>query len=157
MTNDETYQITAEAYAKIESELTQLQSERLPEIADKLEVVIAEGDITESTEYGALRAEKAFVESRIAELEDTMRYARIVDESVATGKVGVGSTVTVTEAGFDEEETYHIVGVHGADISQGRISNESPIGQALLGAKVGDEVVAKTPGGELKLTVVRID
>ncbi|MCO5188499.1 MAG: transcription elongation factor GreA [Anaerolineae bacterium] len=155
MHNQDVY-ITAEALQKIKDELVQLQTERLPEIVEKLEFVISEGDITESTEYDALRAERAFVEARMIEIEDTLRYAKVVDDDVPSDVVRVGSTVTVMEAGFDEEETYQIVGVHGAEVSSGRISNESPIGRALMGAKVGDTVVAQTPGGALELKVVRI-
>jgi transcription elongation factor GreA len=153
---DQNVLITVEALQKIKDELLYLQTERLPEITEKLEFVISEGDITESTEFDALRAERAFVEARVTEIEDTLRYAKVVDDNGPTDVVRVGSTVTVVEAGFDEEESYQIVGVHGADISSGRISNEAPIGRALMGAKIGDMVVVETPGGALTLKVVSI-
>lgn len=155
MHNQDVY-ITVEALQKIKDELVQLQTERLPEIIEKLEFVISEGDITESTEYDALRAERAFLEARMTEIEDTLRYAKVVDDDGPSDVVRVGSTVTVMEAGFGEEETYQIVGVHGADVAQGRISNETPIGRALMGAAVGDTVVAQTPGGALELKVISI-
>jgi transcription elongation factor GreA len=155
--NKDTAYITADALQKIKDELVELTTDRLPEISEKLDFVISEGDVTESTEYDSLKAEQAFVKARIVELEDTLRYAVVVEDDGPSDEVRVGSTVTVSEEGFEEEETYHIVGVHGADVSLGRISNETPIGRALMGAKVGQTVVAKTPGGELSLKIIAIE
>ncbi|MCA9960548.1 MAG: GreA/GreB family elongation factor, partial [Anaerolineales bacterium] len=101
--------------------------------------------------------EQGFTEGRIKDLEDSLRRAKIIQEDVRTDKVRVGSTVTVVEEGYDEPETYHIVGAPEADPSKGFISNESPIGSALLGAKRGQTVEAMTPGGIIRLQIQSIE
>ncbi len=149
--------ITAEGLQKIKEELAYLKGERTEEIANKLQVAIAQGDLKENADYHAAKEEQGFVEGRIRDLEDSLRRAQIIKDSGPTDRVRVGSTVTIAEEGYeDEEDTYNIVGAHEADPSNGRISNESPIGSVLIGAKVGQTVAAQTPGGEIRFTIKSI-
>ena len=154
---DDVVYITAEGLQKIKDELAYLKGERTEEIADKLQKAIAQGDLKENADYHAAKEEQGFVEGRIRDLEDSLRRAQIIEDSGPSDRVRVGSTVTVAEEGYDdEEETYNIVGAHEADPANGRISNESPIGSVLIGAKVGQTVAAQTPGGEIRFTIKSI-
>ncbi len=149
--------LTEEGLAKIKEELEFLTGEKREEISRKLEIAISQGDLKENADYHAAKEEQAFVEGRIKDLEDALRRAKIIEEDMPSDVVRVGSTVTVREEGYDEEESYQIVGAPEADPSQGLISNESPIGQALLGAKKGQVVKALTPGGEIRLRILAIE
>ena len=150
--------VTEEGLQKINEELEHLATVRREEISERLEIAISHGDLSENADYDYAKSEQAFVEGRIKDLEDSLRRAQIIDNGGQTDKVRVGSTVTVTEVGFDDEaETYLIVGVHEADPGNGRISNESPIGQALLGQKVGDTVSAQIPAGEIQFKITDIE
>jgi len=154
VSNSDVIYVTEEGLEKIKTELEYLKSERREEISERLELAIAHGDLSENADYDYAKQEQAFVEGRIKDLEDSLRRAQIIDHDGRNDKVRVGSTVTVAEVGFeDEEETYHIVGVHEADPANGRISNESPIGKALLGAKVGQTVKVNAPAGLMQFTV----
>lgn len=155
MQNDVVY-VTEEGLQKIKEELAYLQTERREEISVKLEAAIKQGDLKENADYHSAKEEQGFVEGRIKDLEDALRRAEIIEDNVPADTVSVGNTVTVVEAGFDEEETYYIVGPHEADPANGRISNESPIGRALLGAKSGQTITALTPGGEISFTIQSI-
>ncbi|MCB8966351.1 MAG: transcription elongation factor GreA [Ardenticatenaceae bacterium] len=149
--------LTEEGLQKIKDELEYLKNEKREEISRKLEVAIQQGDLKENADYHAAKEEQGFTEGRIKDLEDSLRRAKIIQEDVRTDKVRVGSTVTVVEEGYDEPETYHIVGAPEADPSKGFISNESPIGSALLGAKRGQTVEAMTPGGIIRLQIQSIE
>ncbi len=156
--NNNVVYVTEEGLEKINSELEFLKTERREEISHKLEVAISHGDLSENADYDYAKQEQAFVEGRIKDLEDSLRRAQLIENDGRVDQVRVGNSVTVAEVGFeDEPETYHIVGVHEADPSNGRISNESPIGKALLGSKVGDIVVARVPSGEISLEISSID
>jgi len=148
--------LTAEGLQKIEDELHYLKTDRREEIALKLETAIRQGDLKENADYHDAKDEQGFIEGRIRDLEDSLRRSQLIEDKGPSDVVRVGSTVTVNEEGFDEEETYHIVGAHEADPTNGRISNESPIGRALLGARVGDIVSAETPAGEIRFEVQSI-
>lgn len=157
MNSDNVVYVTEEGLQKIKEELQFLVTERREEISERLEVAISHGDLSENADYDYAKSEQAFVEGRIKDLEDSLRRAKIIEYHGKTDKVRVGSMVTVVEEGFDDEpETYHIVGVHEADPGNGRISNESPIGRALLGQKVGDTVSALVPAGELRFKITAI-
>lgn len=157
MKEDVTY-ITKEGLQKIKEELEYLKTEKRAEISDRLEVAISHGDLSENADYDYAKQEQAFVEGRIKDLEDSLRRAEVINHDGRNDKVRIGSTVTVVEEGFeDEAETYYIVGAHEADPSNGRISNESPIGQALLGAKKGQKVTVNVPAGEIQLKVTSIE
>lgn len=157
MANDEVVYVTKEGIEKIKAELEYLKNERRAEISQRLEVAISHGDLSENADYNYAKQEQGFVEGRIKDLEDSLRRAKIIETNGTNDKVRVGHTVTVVEEGYDDEpETYYIVGVHEADPSNGRISNESPIGRALLGAKLGDTVVALVPAGTVRLRITEI-
>lgn len=156
MVEQDVVYVTEEGLQKIKEELAYLKGEKKHEMAIKLEAAIAQGDLKENADYHAAKEEQAFVEARIKDLEDTLRRAKIIADTGPSDVVRVGSVVTVVEDGYDDEETYYIVGAHEADPSNGRISNESPIGQALLGGKKGHVVSASTPSGVLRLQIKAI-
>ena len=157
MVNSDVIYVTQEGLEKIKAELEYLKGERREEISQRLQLAISHGDLSENADYDYAKQEQAFVEGRIKDLEDSLRRAQIIDHDGRNDKVRVGSTVTLVEEGFeDEEETYYIVGVHEADPANGRISNESPIGKALLGAKVGQTVKVIAPAGLMQFTVKAI-
>lgn len=149
--------ITKEGLQKMKEELEHLISVKRPELSERLQEAIAQGDLSENADYDYAKQEQAFLEGRIQELEDAIRRAKVIEDSGPTNAVRVGSTVTITENGYDEVEQYRIVGAQEADPTNGYISNESPIGQALLGAKVGEVVTVETPAGGLELEVKAID
>jgi transcription elongation factor GreA len=157
MSNDNVVYLTREGLAKIKEELEFLKNDKRTEISMRLEDAIKHGDISENADYDYAKQEQAFVEGRIKDLEDSLRRAQIIENDGPSDTVRVGSTVTVVEDGLDEDETYCIVGIHEADPSGGRISNESPIGQALLGARVGQTVTVGIPAGEIRLRIKAID
>jgi transcription elongation factor GreA len=157
MRKDNVVYVTEEGLQKINEELQYLVTERREEISERLEAAISLGDLSENADYHYAKSEQAFVEGRIQDLEYALRRAQLIDNGGQTDKVRVGSTVTVVEEGLeDDEETYLIVGVHEADPGNGRISNESPIGRALLGQKVGDSVTAQIPVGEIRFKIKAI-
>lgn len=157
MMHEDVVYVTEEGLQKIKEELAYLTGEKREELANKLQAAIAQGDLKENADYHAAKEEQGFVEGRIKDLEDSLRRAEIIKKDGRSNKVRVGSKVTVVEEGFeDDEETYTIVGAHEADPANGLISNESPIGRALLGAKKGQVVSAETPGGEIRFQIQAI-
>jgi transcription elongation factor GreA len=146
--------ITEEGLKRLKGELDHLVTVRRPEIIKAIAAAREEGDLRENAGYDAARNDQALIERRIREVEDRIRRAVVIDPS-KTSSVQVGTTVTVAIEG--EEETYTIVGAVEARPAQGRISNESPIGRALLGRKVGDEVAIRTPASILTARVVSIN
>lgn len=156
MTYNEPFYVTHEGLQKIKEELAHLKTAKREELAKKLEIAIAQGDLKENADYHAAKEEQGFTEGRIRDLEDSLRRAVLIKETGPSDRVRVGSTVTVMDEEYGDEETYSIVGPHEANPSEGRISNQSPIGQALLGAKIGQTVVANSPAGEIRLQVQAI-
>ena len=149
--------ITAEGLEKLEKELEELKTIKRKEVAEKIKVALGYGDLSENSEYDEAKNEQAIIEGRIAELEAQLKNVRVLDESdFATDNVHIGSTVTVTEQGSKVKETYQIVGSTEADPLGGKISDESPIGKALLGKRKGETVEVETPGGVITLKVVDI-
>ncbi len=149
--------ITKEGLQKIHEELEYLTTTKREELSNKLEAAIAQGDLSENADYHAAKEEQGFVEGRIQSLQDSLRRAQIIEDEVPADTVSVGNKVTVIEEGYDESEMYHIVGPHEANPGNGRISNESPFGRALLGAKKGQTVNVETPGGQIRLRVQAIE
>jgi transcription elongation factor GreA len=149
--------LTEEGLQKIKEELTHLKEVKRPDISQKLEAAIAQGDLSENADYAYAKQEQAFMEGRIMDLEDTLRRAKLIEDNGPTDAVRVGSTVTVQENGYDEQETYRIVGGHEADPANGLISNESPFGRALLGKRVNQTVNVETPSGQLQLRITAIE
>ena len=149
--------VTQEGYDNLEKELEYLKTEKRTEIAERIKVALGFGDLSENSEYDEAKNAQASNEIKIAELENKIRYARIIDESeIDTKTVQVGNKVKVLDMEYDEEVIYTIVGSTEVDLSQNRISNESPIGAALLGAKRNQVVEAETPGGVIKFKVLAI-
>jgi transcription elongation factor GreA len=149
--------LTATGLRRIEAELQQLQTVRRHEVANHIRDAKAFGDIAENPEYESAKNEQAFVEGRILELKNILNIATVVDDTQApTDEVGIGSVVTVRDLETDEEWDYTIVGSVEADPDEDRISNESPIGQALLGHKAGEIVEITIPAGAVRYEIVRI-
>jgi transcription elongation factor GreA len=148
--------VTSAGLQKIKAELAELKTERMGEVAEKLQIALAYGEVDNNPDYDSALQEQAIVEERIQMLEDAVRFAIVIEEGVSADSVRVGSTVKISEEGWDEVEEYRIVSVHEAAPSKGLISSKSPLGSALLGAKVGDLVVALTPGGEARMHVLNI-
>ena len=152
--NQPTY-LTPEGAAKLKAELSELTGPRREELAQRLRAAIQMGDLSENADYHKAKEDQAFLEGRIQEIEATLRNAVIIEKSQGD-LVSLGSHVTIQEEGFDPE-IYHVVGAKEADPRHGKISNESPIGRALLDHKVGDVVEAETPGGKLRLRILKIE
>ena len=149
--------LTRTGFKRIEAELETLTTVRRHEVADHIRDAKAFGAIEENAEYEAAKTEQAFVEGRILELKNILNAARIIDDSKApTDEVGIGSVVTVKDLETDEEWDYTIVGSVEADPDEDRISNESPIGEALMGHKVGDIVEIKIPAGVARYEIMAI-
>ena len=146
------YQITQEGKSELEVELTELKGRR-GNIAEKIANARDYGDLSENAEYDAAREEQGLVESRIAEIEDILMNAEII-KAGSTSKVGLGSKVELKTG--NKPVTFSVVGPVEADPLEGKISDESPIGEALLGKKVGDHAVITTPKGEIDYEIVKI-
>lgn len=149
--------VTESGLKALENELVQLKTVRRKEVSDKIRVARSFGDLSENSEYDEAKNEQAKIEARIVELEKTLENVTIIVDAVDTDAVTVGVTVTVFDVEYDEELTYRVVGSAEADPINGLISDDSPVGRALLGAKIGDEVVAEAPAGELKFRILSIN
>ena len=151
--------LTAEGLIKLEDELNNLRTVRRQEVAERLKVAISYGDISENSEYDDAKSEQAFIEGRILELEQMINTATIFDDTAykKIGVVSLGSVVVVKDMETGVEEVYTIVGTTEADPFENRISNESPVGAAILGQKVNTVVQVNTPGGELAYKIVKVD
>lgn len=155
--NNKEILLTEEGYKKMEAELEKLKTETRSEIAERIKVALGFGDLSENSEYDEAKNAQAANEDKIAELEAKLRFAKIIDDSeIDTKKVQIGNTVKVLDMEFDEEVEYTIVGTTEADITQNKISNESPIGSALLGAKKNEVVEVQVPVGISKYKVLSI-
>ena len=149
--------LTQEGYDNLEKELEFLTTEKRAEIAERIKIALGFGDLSENSEYDEAKNAQAANETKIAELENKLRYAKIIDESeIDTKTVQVGNTVKVLDMEFNEEESYTIVGSTEVDLAQNKISNESPIGSALMGAKKGQIVEAQAPAGVIKYKIISI-
>ena len=152
--NQHTY-LTPEGAERLSADLKELTGPRREELAQRLRSAIQMGDLSENADYHKAKEDQAFLEGRIQEIEAVLRTAVIV-EKTNSDIVTVGSTVTVQEESFDPE-TYYMVGAKEADPRHGKISNESPIGRALLDHKVGDIVETETPSGKIALKILKIE
>lgn len=149
--------VTDEGLKKLEAELEELKSVKRKEIADKIKVALSFGDLSENSEYDEAKNEQAIVEARIATLEQMLKNVKILDAAdLSTDTIHVGSKMKLKDIEFDEEIEYQIVGSTESDPFDGKISDESPVGQALLGHKVGDIIDVETPSGVIKFEVLEI-
>ena len=149
--------LTYEGLKKYEEELTDLKVNKRKEIADKIKEAREQGDLSENAEYDAAKDEQRDIEARIEELENLLKYAEVyVDEEASTDAVGIGSNVKVLDLEFDEELDFKIVGSTEANSLEGKISNESPVGAALLRKKVGDLITVDTQMGPIQYRILGI-
>ena len=149
--------LTQEGYDNLEKELDYLKTEERAAIAERIRVALGFGDLSENSEYDEAKNAQAANEIKIADLENKIRHARIIDESeIDTKTVQIGNIVKIKDLEFDEDLEYTIVGSTEVDLANNKISNESPIGAALLGAKKNQVVEAQTPGGIVKFKVLAI-
>ena len=149
--------VSKEGFEKLEKELDYLRTTKRAEIAEKIKVALGFGDLSENSEYDEAKNAQAENEVKIAELENKIRYAKIIDESeIDTKTVQVGNIVKVHDEEYDEDITFTIVGSTEVNLAEKKISNESPVGAALLGKKKNDIVEVKTPGGIAKYKVLSI-
>ena len=157
MSQTKQFIMTYEGVKKLEEELEYLKTVKRKEITEKIKVALGYGDLSENSEYDEAKNDQAFTEGRILQLENMLKNAVVVDESeIPKDKVSVGSIVKVMDYEFDEEVEYTIVGSAEADPMNFKISNESPVGSALIGKKVGDVVEVAVPSGVSKFEVLEI-
>lgn len=149
--------LTEEGLEKVKQELEHLKTQKRHEVAERLKEAIAQGDLSENSEYDSAKEEQAFIESRIITLENMIRNAKIISSSQNTGVISVGSKVTIQEVPDGDKETYTIVGSAESDPSSFKISNESPIGAELIGKKVGEIIDVATPGGTIQFKIIEIE
>ena len=155
---EKSYPMTAEGKEKLEAELKNLKLVKRPEVIERIKVARSFGDLSDNSEYDAAKDEQSHLEDRIAQVEEMLKYAQVVDaESVDPNEVSVGKTITYTEVGTDDPETYTIVGSDESDPLNGKISNDSPIAQALLGKKKGETVSITTPGGQFDVVINKVE
>ena len=149
--------LTQEGFDNLEKELEYLKTEKRAEISERIKIALGFGDLSENSEYDEAKNAQAENENLINELENKIRYAKIIDESeIDTKTVQVGNTVKLLDIEFDEEIAYTIVGSNEVDLAQNRISNESPIGKALLGAKKDQVVDVEAPAGVVQYKILSI-
>jgi transcription elongation factor GreA len=147
--------LTPEGEAKLKAELTELTGIRREELSQRLRSAIQMGDLSENADYHKAKEDQGFLEGRIQEIEAVLRTAIIIEHS-QSDFVTVGSHITIQEEGLDPE-TFYVVGAKEADPRNGKISNESPIGSALMNHKVGDDVLVETPGGKIKFKILKVE
>lgn len=148
--------LTREGLKKLGEELEHLRTVRRAEVAERLHNAQDDGELIENAEYEDAKNEQAFVEGRILQLETMLSNAAIIESGGPDGVVALGTTVTVKEADSRRSEEYKLVGAAEANPREGRISNESPLGRALLGRKVGDEVKVQAPAGAIKYKITKV-
>ncbi len=148
--------LTAEGAEKLKQELAALKGPRRDELSARLRSAIQMGDLSENADYHKAKEDQGFLEGRIQEIEHMLRNVVIIDEHAGRDVVSIGNHVTIQEEG-SPPETYHVVGAREADPRKGRISNESPIGRALMDHKVGDVVQVETPGGRIGFQILKIE
>jgi transcription elongation factor GreA len=148
--------LTPEGEAKLKAELEELKGPRRQELSIRLRSAIQMGDLSENADYHKAKEDQGFLEGRIQELEHLLRNVVTIEKNTSKDIVSVGSHVTIQEGSFPAE-TYHVVGAKEADPRNGKISNESPIGRALMDHKVSEVVEAETPAGKIKLKILKIE
>lgn len=154
---DKVYPMTLEGKEQLEAELEELKTTKRSEVVERIKIARGHGDLSENSEYESARDEQAFIEGRISKLENMLHNAEIIENSEQDGNtVTFGRTVSFVELPDGEEEEYTIVGKAEADPFSGKISNESPIAQALLDKKIGDEIEIETPGEPMLVKITSV-
>jgi len=154
MTEKQTF-LTPQGFARLQAELEYLRTVRRRQVAEHIRIAKEDGDITENAGYEEAKKEQAFLEGRIMTIENMLRHAVIIEHEGPTDTVRLGSWVTIKDE-EGNQETYHIVGSAEANPSQGTVSNESPLGRALMGKSVGEQVTVESPAGPWQVRIVRI-
>ncbi len=150
--------LTYEGLVKLENELEDLKLNQRKMIAQKIKEAKEQGDLSENAEYDAAKDEQRDIEARIEQIDNILKNVEVVDASeVSTESINIGCRIKLHDVGFDEDVEYSIVGSTEANSLEGKISNESPVGKALIGSSVGDEVEVETPAGIIKFIVLSID
>ena len=158
MAEEKTFPMTLEGKQKLEDELEEYKMKRRPEVIKRIKIARSYGDLSENSEYESAKDEQAMVESRIAQIENMLQYAEIIDnEDVDKDEVSMGRSVTFKELPDEEPETYSIVGESEYDPLSGKISNESPMAKGLLGHKIGEEVEIEIPSGTMKVKILDVN
>ena len=156
--SEKTVFLTYEGLKERERELEYLKTEKRKEISEKIKVALGFGDLSENAEYDEAKNEQAEVEMRIVKLEKMLKNAKVIDDdNISTDEVTIGCKVKVLDIDFDEEAEYYIVGSTEADPSKNKLSDESPVGKALMGAKAGDTITVEAPNGEFQMKVLEIN
>jgi transcription elongation factor GreA len=150
--------MTGEGYKALDEELKRLKTEQRPAVIAAIAEARSHGDLSENAEYHAAKDQQGWIESRIAEIEDKLARAQVIDVSKLSGKqVKFGATVTVVDEDTEEEGRYQIVGEHEADVKSGKISLVSPLSRAMIGKEVGDVVEVNTPGGVKAYEIAKVE
>ncbi len=149
--------LTRTGEQQLKDELNELRTVRRRDVAEKIKVALSFGDLSENSEYDEAKNEQGLIESRIAEIEQTLAHARVIDDDdISTEKVGIGTTVKILDMDMDEEMEFKMVGTKEADIDSGKMSDESPIGKAIIDREVGDVVEIETPDGIVNMKILEI-
>lgn len=149
--------LTDEGLKNYEQELEHLKTVKRKEVAEKIKVALSFGDLSENSEYDEAKNDQAMLEARIAQIESILKNAKIIDESELSNEhIHIGSKIKVHDCDMDEDAVYQIIGSDEADPFNGKLSDESPVGAALLGHQVGDEVEVETPDGPIKFIILEI-
>lgn len=149
--------LTRKGEEQLKAELDELKSVRRREVAEKIKVALSFGDLSENSEYDEAKNEQGMIESRIAEIEQVLAHSQVIDdEDISTERVGIGTTVRLLDMEMDEEMEFKIVGTKEADIDSGKMSDESPVGRAIMNREVGEEVTVEVPDGEMKMKILEI-
>lgn len=157
MAEEKEFPMTLEGKQKLEAELEDYKMKRRPEVIKRIKIARSYGDLSENSEYESAKDEQAMVEGKIAQIENMLQYAVIIDnEDVAKDEVSMGREVTIKELPDEEPETYSIVGESESDPINGKISNESPMAKGLLGHKIGEEVSIGIPNGTMKVKILDV-
>ncbi|TWI56309.1 transcription elongation factor GreA [Halalkalibacter nanhaiisediminis] len=157
MAEEKKHYMTMDGKRKLEEELEFLKTERRKEVVERIKIARSFGDLSENSEYDSAKEEQAFVEGRIIQLEKMIRNAVMIeDEATSANVVSLGKTVKFIELPNGDEEEYTIVGSAESDPAEGKISNDSPMAQSLLGKGVNDQVIVNTPGGEMEIKIIDI-
>ena len=156
MTEKKEVILTKEKLEKLEDELEYLKTKKRPEMAEKIKIARSFGDLSENADYDEAKNEQGEVESRIMKIEDMIRNAKTIEVKENSDTVGVGNTVTLYDEEFDEEVVYKLVGTAESNPLEGYISNESPVGEAIIGHKVNDRVEVETPNGKMYFVIKNI-
>ena len=150
--------MTGEGYQALDDELRRLKTQERPSVIAAISEARAHGDLSENAEYHAAKDRQGWIEGRIAEIEDKISRAQVIDVSKLSGaQVKFGATVTVVDEDTEEEARYQIVGEHEADVKGGKVSITSPIARAMIGKEVGDVVEVNTPGGVKAYEILKVD